>query len=190
MSRNQLLILIACAVTIGVIVFVSTREKLTYEIPPPMTGDEITACADGVLLSKVANNLRYRIALKPTRWRTMGPEATTVLSLAWVEDEFDFDAPGHVFHGFAELVSAQTPTMATLDEIAAGYDAIGASEAASIVREAKALADKTAAIEPGQNPFGALDSRLREERRRGKTIDKLHAYIRAHSAELAAAKLN
>src|SRR5262245_45317632 len=147
MSRNQLLILITCAVIIGVVIYVNSREKLTYEIPPPMAADEISACPDTTLLTKSANHLRFRIAEHPDRWRSLDPAAVTVLALSWVEDELPDLAPTHVFSGFAAFVKTPQPNKPTLDELASAYDAIGAPDAAAAVRAAKSTADAAAGQE-------------------------------------------
>jgi hypothetical protein len=168
--------------------------------PTAVTAAQLAATPDLHLIYTATNDLRWRLLLAPnqqTRWRELGPAARTVLALAWVEEDLADPNARPLFTGFGDLLSIQAPNMATLEDIAVGYEAIGAPVVASIVREAAAIPRSPAepptalALQPTDktataDPYADCNRRFTAQARHDGTVAKLRAFIRAHTAELTA----
>ena len=203
-SKHKWLIGLVIILAASLFFTLKPDNSVPFPIPPAMKGDEITACPDSQLLTKVLSDLRYKVNSQPNHiehWRNMADPARHVLALSWVEDDLPADAPSHQFSGFAILMCNHSPNIATLDEIAAAYEAIGAPKTAEAVKEAKAIAESPEGRETyasgnpqphftNGNPFDKVDRKFRDQRQQDGSLNLLRKYIRAHADDIASARMN
>lgn len=199
MKNKWMPIILAALVVIAAIVYWPWKTGPDFDIPASMSGEEITACPEHQLITLVVTDLRFKLAADErnwVRWREMPEAARNVLALSWVEDDLPYDSPGAVFKGFGDLLGKHPPNMATLDDIAAAYENIGASGVAFVVRDAATIAGsptgKDAAAAGGADahrPYLELDGTYRDRVQRDESRKLLRAYIRAHAGEIASAHI-
>ncbi len=202
-QRKHWLLAISALLAGGLLFAYWPAKKLVLPGPPAMSSPEITACPETQVIARVTSDLRLKVAGVPSRmskWRSMPLPAKHVLALSWVEDDLPPGAPTHAFQGFSALLAVQAPNMASLDDIAQAYEAIGAPKVAEVIALAKAMSERPAAEDAvahtagpldlhekrrRENPFAEIDQQFREQRRSDNIIGLLRAYIRAHGDALA-----
>ena len=150
--------------------------------PPALSAEQIAVAPDGILVQTAATEIRWWLAgdaSRQPRWRELDAPARNVLALSWVEG----GAAGtrlDPFRGFNALSAAQSPLRPTAEDLAAAYDAIGASEVATVCRELERNAEA--------NASGEIDAKFRAARSRADTAGKIRSYIRQHAAALSAVR--
>lgn len=159
-------------------------------LPDALTQAEIEALAEAPLIAVVTTDLRTRLqaaGVTSGRWRSWPEPARHVLAWSWVESD---NGPNSqpVFQGFAPLLANRGNNLPTYGDIAAAYTALGASAPAALLREAEGVAAGLESPPEGADPFAALNRRFVQTLGRPGTLAPMRAYIRAHTAEMAAAR--
>lgn len=168
------------------------------QAPPRLTAAEIAALPDGEVFGRVTTDLRWLLVNLPPaqmeRWRTLPPPARHVLALAPVVNASELPPPA--FEGFAAIVDSPLPTAPSLVEITEAFTAIGATAEAEVVTAAGQVArgaiGETGRAGPASartDGYASLNQRLRALLASGQAAKRLHAYIRQHADELAAATI-
>lgn len=175
--KPPLAILLAATVLVALAVWWLSREP-ALPLPDALTQAQIEALSEAALVQAVTTDLRTRLQAAGAtsgRWRAWPEPARHVLAWSWVEGDA---GPGSTppFPGFAILRANPERNLPGCADIAAAYQALGATAVAAAVRAAEQAGDDA-----------ALDRRLGQALGRG-TVPAMRAYIRAHTAELAAAR--
>lgn len=190
MNRGK--ILLSCllvAMVVAVSVWWLSRET-SPPLPDALTQAEIEALSEAQLIGVVTTDLRTRLqaaGVTSGRWRSWPEPARHVLAWSWVESD-NGPQSQPVFEGFAVLLANRGNNLPTYGDIAAAYTALGASAPAALLREAEGVAAGLASPPEGPDPFAALNRRFVQALGRPGTLVPMRAYIRAHTAELAAAR--
>ena len=196
MNSTWMSFILVVLVAVIVLLYWPWKDAVEFEVPPVLAGDQYAACPDNQLISKVTSDLRLKLAASQgwDRWRTLCEPAQHVLALSWVENDYPPGVPTPAFLGFASVIANKSPNMATLEEIARAYQEIGAQRVSEVVKTAAEIAATPAAQEAAgaggsaaHAPFIKVDGQFRQQVQHDDTLKLLRAYIRAHSAEIAAA---
>lgn len=168
------------------------------DLPEAMTLEQLKATSDQQIIYIATTEVRYRVIAIPEnmpRWRNLPEPARNLLALSWTEGD---DSPGTPdrFRGFGDFFGLNGPYLATPEDIAKAYEAIGAPAVAEVMRAAGQRYEQQPKPEadgetkpPAKYPYGDLDGRFREERRKAKIPGLMRAYIRTHLEEIANARL-
>lgn len=186
--KPSLALLLAATVLAALAVWWLSCEP-PLRLPDALTQAQIEALSEAQLVQAVTTDLRTRLQAAGAtsgRWRSWPEPARHVLAWSWVEGD---NGPGAspVFIGFSALLANHDRQLPTYGDIAGAYTALGASAPAAVLREAAGVAAGLAAPPEGADPFAALNRRFVQALGRAGTLAPMRAYIRAHTAELAAA---
>lgn len=196
-AHLKLPVLVAILLTLVVVsvVVLSGNRRTPIPGPPPMTAAEIAALPDTQLIQRVTDDLRWKVAdVAPhlERWRLIGEPARHVLSLSWIDQSCGPAIPVG-YDGFSGLLKNQAANMASLEDMALAYEAIGSPQLARVVRDARLLADKLTetshASETMGNPFESLDRSFVKLLNKEHAESLLRQYIRSHAEDIATASI-
>lgn len=190
MKRGTILLTSLAATILAALAVWWLAREPPLPLPDALTQAQIEALPEARLIGEVTTDLRIRLqaaGVTSGRWRSWPEPARHVLAWSWVEgDNGPQSQP--VFQGFAALLANRGNNLPTYGDIAAAYTALGASAPAALQREAEGVAAGLDAPPEGADPFAALNRRFVQALGRPGTLTAMRAYIRAHTAELAAAR--
>ncbi len=189
MKQTVLLSCLLAAILAAAVVWWLAREP-PLPLPDALTQAQIEAMPEAQLIGAVTTDLRIRLQAAGAtsgRWRSWPEPARQVLAWSWVESD---NGPNSqpVFQGFAPLLANRGNNLPTYGDIAAAYSALGANALAAVLREAEGVAAGLDTPPEGADPFAALNRRFVQTLGRPGTLAPMRAYIRAHTAELAAVR--
>ncbi|MBA3683910.1 MAG: hypothetical protein H0W72_01515 [Planctomycetes bacterium] len=182
---GALLILIIAAAALF-----AMRGEPDLDAPPALSTDQLASTPDPQLIYVATTELRWSLAGdagRQQRWRELNEPARTVLALSWVESG-NPDPRLAVFRGFAHLMATEAPNRPMPDDLAKAYEAIGAPALAEVCRSVQVIAERQASAEDTTGPYADLDREFAKAREVDGPLAKLHVYVRAHIADIAAAR--
>lgn len=194
--RRWLLPALAAVVVAGVAVH-WPRSGRDFELPAVQTEEALAALPDDRLVYAVVSELRWHLSDRGpdqvgARWRALAPVPRHVLALSWFIDD-NGPGPYSLFTGFANHLAVGADHVASLEDLAAAYRAIGAAKAAEAVEAALRLAEsggwtQGGARPDGPDPFAAANRDLVAAERTCGVVTLLRTYVRANLAGLAAVR--